>query len=164
MQINLFKSFTANKAINFLTFMPTVMGCRKDLHMFTECQTDLCVGAGSAVRSGEQQSQASLRDLLGAEWRLARIRTRIVLGFIHGFCTTSYVWRHPVAGEGQVLDYKFPTAVCRTGLDNNSLTAAKIAAKMIGIIGIRCRNYAHYTLYGSCLSIDEIAITIIRSL
>ena len=32
---------------------------------------------------------------------------------------------------------------------------------MIAIIGIRYRNYAHYTLYGSCLPIYGIAIIII---
>ena len=51
---------------------------------------------------------------------------------------------------------------CSTGFDSDSLTAAKIATKMVTIVGIRYRNYTHYTLYKSCLPIYEIAI--IRSL
>ena len=50
----------------------------------------------------------------------------------------------------------------RLGFDSNCLTAAKIATKMIVIIGIRCRNYTHYTLCRSCLPIYGIAI--VRSL
>ena len=51
---------------------------------------------------------------------------------------------------------------CRAGFDSDGLIAAKIATKIIAIIGFRYRKYTHYTLYGSCPPIYGIAI--IRSL
>ena len=51
---------------------------------------------------------------------------------------------------------------CRTRVDSDGLTVAKIATKMIAIVRIRYIKYAHYTLYRSFLPIYVIAI--IRSL
>ena len=51
---------------------------------------------------------------------------------------------------------------CKTRFDSDGLTAAKIATKMIAIVGIFYRNYTHYILYGSCTLIYRIAI--VRSL
>ena len=57
-----------------------------------------------------------------------------------------------------VYSCRFDTlCYCRTGFDSYGLTAAKIA-----IVGILYRNYAHYTLYRSCLPLY--GITIVRSL
>ena len=55
------------------------------------------------------------------------------------------------------IEIKINMLYCRTGFNSDSLTAAKIATKMIAIIEFR-----HYTLYGSCPPIYRIAI--IRSL
>lgn len=39
---------------------------------------------------------------------------------------------------------------CRTRLDMDCLIRAKIAMKVIAIIGFRYRNYVHYTLNRNC--------------
>ena len=53
---------------------------------------------------------------------------------------------------------------CRTGFDSDGLTAAKIATKMIAIVGIHYRNYAHYNAYKSRLLINGVAIVRSQSL
>ena len=49
----------------------------------------------------------------------------------------------------------------KTRFDSDSLTATKIITKIIAIVGIRYRNYAHYTLYRSCLPIYGTTIIIL---
>ena len=65
--------------------------------------------------------------------------------YCHYICTLDETWEINV-------EY------CKTGFDSDSLTAAKIVAKIIAIAGFRYKNYTHYTLNRSCLPIHVIAI------